>query len=73
MQSLVECCGFNVNVLEVAPTFAGPVFGVSNSMACIPGMIGVPLNGKLLDIMGDGQRVCYLKNEIALRCEMLVH
>mmetsp|Transcript_5041 Transcript_5041/g.18366 ORF Transcript_5041/g.18366 Transcript_5041/m.18366 type:complete len:270 (+) Transcript_5041:712-1521(+) len=54
-QSLVECCGFNVNILEVAPTFAGPVFGVSNSIACIPGMLGVPLNGRLLDILGDGQ------------------
>merc|ERR1712097_35540 len=40
--------GALINHLDIAPAHAGILMGISNTAACVPGIIGVPLTGFLL-------------------------
>jgi MFS transporter, ACS family, solute carrier family 17 (sodium-dependent inorganic phosphate cotransporter), other len=44
--------GFAPNALEIAPRYAGIVAGISNTIATIPGIIGVVITGFLVDLTG---------------------
>ncbi|XP_013421814.1 solute carrier family 17 member 9 isoform X1 [Lingula anatina] len=51
----VMCCGFHnsgvlVNVQDIAPQFAGSVFGLMNMAGAIPGFIGVYVAGHMLEV-----------------------
>ncbi|XP_038656410.1 sialin [Scyliorhinus canicula] len=40
-------CGFNINHLDIAPSYAGILLGITNTFATIPGMVG-PIVAKAL-------------------------
>jgi len=42
-------CGYWVNMLDVAPDYAGQVMGISNTIATIPGILGNTITGVILD------------------------
>ena len=52
--------GFASNHLDVAPRHAGILFGISNTFATIPGIIGVGLTGYLVDVTGTFASAFYL-------------
>jgi ACS family sodium-dependent inorganic phosphate cotransporter len=41
--------GMNVNHIDLAPRHSGFLFGLSNSIGIVPGVIGVPLTGWMLE------------------------
>jgi len=45
--------GFGSNHLDIAPRHAGAVMGLSNTAGTLPGVIGVPLSGWLVDVTGS--------------------
>lgn len=54
MACTVACCGFHnagimVNPQDLAPKFAGSVFGVMNTAGALPGFIGVKFAGYILE------------------------
>jgi len=52
--------GFASNHLDVAPRHAGILFGISNTFATIPGIVGVVLTGYLVDVTGTFASAFYL-------------
>ncbi len=51
--TLAVCnAGFATNPLDVAPRYAAVVFGISNTVATIPGIVGVFVTGWLVDRTG---------------------
>jgi len=52
--------GFASNHLDIAPRHAGILFGISNTFATIPGIIGVALTGYLVDVTGTFASAFYL-------------
>ncbi len=44
--------GFGPNHLEIAPRHADVLFGVTNTFATIPGVVGVAITGWLVDVSG---------------------
>lgn len=52
--------GFASNHLDIAPRHAGILFGISNTFATLPGIIGVALTGYLVDITGTYASAFYL-------------
>jgi len=44
--------GFGPNGLDLAPRHSGLVFGFSNTLATIPGIVGVAVTGWLVDVTG---------------------
>lgn len=44
--------GFGTNFLDIAPRYAGIVWGVSNTFATIPGIVGVVITGWLVETTG---------------------
>lgn len=44
--------GNSVNHFDLAPRFAGFLYGLGNSVSLIPGVIGVPLTGWMLEVSG---------------------
>lgn len=54
MACTVACCGFHsagimVNPQDLAPRYAGSVFGVMNTVGALPGFIGVSFAGYILE------------------------
>ncbi len=54
MACTVACCGFHnagimVNPQDLAPKYAGSVFGVMNTLGALPGFIGVSFVGYILE------------------------
>jgi hypothetical protein len=45
--------GVSVNHLDIAPAYASVVYGVGNTSAQLPGMLGVWFTGWLLDMTGN--------------------
>lgn len=45
--------GFGSNHLDIAPRYAAALYGVSNTFATIPGIVGVAATGWLLDVTGS--------------------
>ncbi len=44
--------GFACNHLDIAPRYAAALYGVTNTFATIPGIVGVAITGWLLDLTG---------------------
>ncbi len=42
--------GFACNHLDIAPRYAAPLYGLTNTFATIPGIVGVAITGWLLDV-----------------------
>ncbi|KAK7902122.1 hypothetical protein WMY93_018891 [Mugilogobius chulae] len=64
----VSASGFNINHLDIAPSFAGILLGITNTFATIPGMIG-PVIAKSLttnNTMEEWQTVFYIAAAINL-------
>lgn len=52
--------GFATNHLDISPQHAGAIFGISNTAATIPGIVGVFLTGYLVDQTGNYASAFYL-------------
>ena len=39
--------GFSVNIIDIAPRYAGLLMGISNCIATLPGIVGPPIAGAL--------------------------
>ncbi|VDN02953.1 unnamed protein product [Thelazia callipaeda] len=50
----IQYAGFVVNYLDIAPTFAGPILGIGNTITCISGIIG-PMMVSVLTPTGSQQ------------------
>lgn len=44
--------GFSPNHLDIAPRYAGVLMGITNTVATLPGIVGVALTGWLIDASG---------------------
>lgn len=51
---------YGVNHLDVGPTYAGVLMGISNTIAAIPGIIGVAVAGFIVQASGSFAAVFYL-------------
>jgi ACS family sodium-dependent inorganic phosphate cotransporter len=51
---------YGVNHLDVGPTYAGVLMGISNTIAAIPGIIGVAITGFIVQASGSFAAVFYL-------------
>jgi len=51
---------YGVNHLDVGPTYAGVLMGISNTIAAIPGIIGVAVTGFIVQASGSFAAVFYL-------------
>jgi ACS family sodium-dependent inorganic phosphate cotransporter len=56
----IGSAAFGVNHLDVAPTYAGILMGISNTFATIPGIIGVAATGLIVRATGSFSAVFYL-------------
>ena len=58
--------GFFVNHMDIAPRSAGTLMGITNTIATIPGIIGVYVSGRILDATGSWAIVFDVAAGIAL-------
>ena len=56
----IGTAAFGVNHLDVAPTYAGILMGISNTIATIPGIIGVAATGLIVQTTQSFSAVFYL-------------
>ena len=56
--------GVGCNHLDVSPRHAGIIFGISNTAATIPGIVGVALTGYLVDQTGSYGSAFYLTSAV---------
>ena len=56
----ISSAAFGVNHLDVAPTYAGILMGISNTIATIPGIIGVAATGLIVQTTKSFSAVFYL-------------
>lgn len=64
----VSASGFNINHLDIAPSYAGILLGITNSFATIPGMVGPVIARSLTanNTMEEWQTVFYIAAAINL-------
>ncbi|XP_077586494.1 sialin [Stigmatopora nigra] len=64
----VSASGFNINHLDIAPSYAGILLGITNTFATIPGMVGPVIARKLTanNTMEEWQTVFYIAAAINL-------
>ncbi|CAJ1066712.1 sialin [Xyrichtys novacula] len=64
----VSASGFNINHLDIAPSFAGILLGITNTFATIPGMVGPVIARSLTksNTMEEWQAVFYIAAAINL-------
>ncbi|CAM1154490.1 SLC17A9 (predicted) [Pycnogonum litorale] len=53
----IHCACLSVNPQDLAPEFAGSLFGLMNTAGAIPGFIGVYFAGYVQDVTGSWQAV----------------
>lgn len=58
--------GFVVNHMDIAPKYAGTLMGITNTMAAIPGIIGVYAAGYILEATGSWVMVFQLAGAVSL-------
>jgi len=58
--------GFTSNPFDVAPRFADVIWGISNTFATLPGIVGVLVTGWLVDRTGSYSAPFYLMAGVAL-------
>ncbi len=58
--------GFVVNHMDIAPKYAGTLMGITNTMAAVPGIIGVYTAGLILELTGSWVLVFQLAGTISL-------
>jgi ACS family sodium-dependent inorganic phosphate cotransporter len=56
----ISSAAFGVNHLDVAPTYAGILMGISNTIATIPGIVGVAATGLIVQATGSFSAVFFL-------------
>ena len=56
----ISSAAFGVNHLDVAPTYAGILMGISNTIATIPGIIGVAATGMIVQATRSFSAVFFL-------------
>jgi nitrate/nitrite transporter NarK len=56
----IGSAAFGVNHLDVAPTYAGILMGISNTFATVPGIIGVAATGMIVQATKSFSAVFYL-------------
>lgn len=59
---------FGVNHLDIAPRYAGVLMGISNTIATLPGIVGVAATGFIWQASGSFAAVFYLTAAIYLVC-----
>jgi predicted MFS family arabinose efflux permease len=47
-----SAAGHSVNHFDLAPRHSGFLYGMNNSMSLVPGVVGVPLTGWMLEVSG---------------------
>ena len=62
----VAVAAYGVNHLDISPRYAGILMGISNSIATIPGIVGVAATGFILRATGSFAAVFYLIASIYL-------
>lgn len=64
----VSASGFNINHLDIAPSFAGILLGITNTFATIPGMVGPVIASQLTksNTIEEWQMVFYIAAAINL-------
>ncbi len=58
--------GFAPNSLDIAPRFADVIWGISNTFATLPGIVGVFVTGWLVDRTGSFATPLFLMAGVAL-------
>ena len=70
MLSITNMCaglgtgGFSVNHADIGPKHTGSLMGITNTIATIPGIIGVAISGVLVDLTGSFDSIFYLTSAI---------
>lgn len=52
--------GYGANHIDIGPKYAGPLMGITNSFATIPGIVGVFLTGFILDHTGGSYTIVWI-------------
>jgi MFS transporter, ACS family, solute carrier family 17 (sodium-dependent inorganic phosphate cotransporter), other len=58
--------GFVVNHMDIAPKYAGTLMGITNTVAAVPGIIGVYAAGMILELTGSWVLVFQLAGCVSL-------
>ncbi len=64
--SAMSLAAFGINHLDVGPRYAGILMGISNTVATVPGIIGVAATGLILGITGSFSAIFYLTAAVYL-------
>eukprot|EP01112_Ceratiomyxa_fruticulosa_P017905 TRINITY_DN5659_c0_g1_i1.p1 TRINITY_DN5659_c0_g1~~TRINITY_DN5659_c0_g1_i1.p1 ORF type:complete len:493 (-),score=60.14 TRINITY_DN5659_c0_g1_i1:52-1530(-) len=56
--------GFESNFIDISPKYAGIIFSISNTFGTLPGIIGVPLAGIMVNVSSYGYNITFLSAAI---------
>ncbi|KAF0701420.1 Aste57867_8122 [Aphanomyces stellatus] len=71
--SRAACSGYWVNMLDVAPTHAAHLMGVSNTIATIPGIVGNIVTGQILASSGSWDLVFAIASAVLITGGLVFH